>query len=155
MPYIRLLKLLYLADRESWLKYNRPITGDEYVSMPHGPVLSNTLDLMKRENHEGPWESAITKSGYDVALRGEVDCGPLSEAEIEILKDAYDLFEWMDQWKLRDYTHTLPEWEDPDGSSKPLYVETILTVLGKSDEEIDAARQEALDNAHLEELLGA
>lgn len=156
MRYFRLLKLLYLADRESWLKYNRPITGDCYFSMPHGPVLSETYDLIRRENSDGPWARTIELVGrYDLRLRTEApDIDALSEAEIEILREAYRLCETMSQWKLRDLMHTLPEWKDPEGSSKPIFPEEILEALGKTPEEIDEARQEAAENASFDELLG-
>ena len=43
--YLKLMKLLYLADRESMKRHGHPISGDRYVSMEHGPVLSHTLNL--------------------------------------------------------------------------------------------------------------
>jgi len=46
MNYLKLMKLLYLADRESMRRNGRPISGDRYVSMDHGPVLSQTLNLI-------------------------------------------------------------------------------------------------------------
>ena len=46
MKYLKLMKLLYLADRESMKRHGHPISGDRYVSMDHGPVLSNTLNLI-------------------------------------------------------------------------------------------------------------
>ena len=46
MSYMKLIKLLYLADREALARWGRNITTDNYVSMPHGPVLSHVLDLI-------------------------------------------------------------------------------------------------------------
>ena len=46
MSYMKLIKLLYLADREALLRWGRPITFDAYVSMDRGPVLSSVLDLI-------------------------------------------------------------------------------------------------------------
>jgi uncharacterized phage-associated protein len=40
MPLLKLIKLLYLADRESLRLHGMPISGDLVVAMPHGPVLS-------------------------------------------------------------------------------------------------------------------
>ncbi|GMR23642.1 MAG: Panacea domain-containing protein [Acidobacteriota bacterium] len=153
MKYFVLLKLLYLADRESWLKYNRPITGDDYVSMDHGPVLSTTYNLIL-DDSEGPWADAIERFVRYVKLRGEPDYTALSEAEIKILKEAYHLYKMISQWKLRDFTHTLPEWTDPKGSSIPITPEDILRALEKGPEEIDEARQEALERAEFQEIFG-
>jgi uncharacterized phage-associated protein len=44
MSYMQLLKLMYLADRNAILAYGRPTTYDWYVSMDHGPVLSQTYN---------------------------------------------------------------------------------------------------------------
>src|SRR5947199_6070444 len=49
MPYLSLIKLLYFADRKALLELGRPISYDLFVSMPHGPVLSRTLDLITGE----------------------------------------------------------------------------------------------------------
>ena len=40
MEQIRLLELLYIADRELLAETGRTITGDRAVAMRHGPVLS-------------------------------------------------------------------------------------------------------------------
>ena len=44
--YMKLNKLLYLADRKALFEAGQPITGDRMVSMPKGPVLSDILDLI-------------------------------------------------------------------------------------------------------------
>ena len=46
MPHLKLMKLLYLADRESMRETGYPMSWDRLVSMPHGPVLSTTLNLI-------------------------------------------------------------------------------------------------------------
>src|SRR6266436_1981672 len=49
MSYMKLIKLLYLADRTALLRWGRPITTDNFVSMDRGPVLSRMLDLATEE----------------------------------------------------------------------------------------------------------
>ncbi len=57
MKYFVLIKLLYLADRQSLIETGLPITGDKMVSMPHGPVLSQILDLIQagKQDDSSPW----------------------------------------------------------------------------------------------------
>ncbi|MGA9893403.1 MAG: type II toxin-antitoxin system antitoxin SocA domain-containing protein, partial [Xanthobacteraceae bacterium] len=43
---LKVAKLLYLADREFMAAYDLPMLFDELVSMPHGPVTSNTLNYI-------------------------------------------------------------------------------------------------------------
>ncbi|MFO0142462.1 MAG: Panacea domain-containing protein, partial [Aphanizomenon sp.] len=40
IKYLGLLKMLYIADRIALERIEQPITGDHYVSMKYGPVLS-------------------------------------------------------------------------------------------------------------------
>ena len=47
MKYLGLLKMLYIADRLALKLMEQPITGDRYVSMDYGPVLSGVYDLIK------------------------------------------------------------------------------------------------------------
>lgn len=44
LPVLKLMKLLYLAERRAIVEYGRPMVFDSYCSMPHGPVMSFTLD---------------------------------------------------------------------------------------------------------------
>ena len=49
MNYMKLIKLLYIADRDALTRWGRPITTDSYFSLKHGPVLSQVLDLITEE----------------------------------------------------------------------------------------------------------
>jgi len=42
---LKALKLVYFADRYHLRRFGRPITGDEYLAMPFGPVASGAKDL--------------------------------------------------------------------------------------------------------------
>ena len=74
LPLIKLVKLLYLAERLSLQRYGEPITGDKLVSMPHGPVLSMTYDHINGAlpSMEGGWDTWIAdRADNVVALRDE------------------------------------------------------------------------------------
>ncbi|MEO6831975.1 MAG: Panacea domain-containing protein [Chitinophagaceae bacterium] len=43
----RLFKILYFAEKEHLAAFGRPITGDQYVAMPNGPVPSFVYDALK------------------------------------------------------------------------------------------------------------
>lgn len=45
MNLLKLMKELYLIDRESINERDSSVSGDVFFSMPHGPVLSQTLNL--------------------------------------------------------------------------------------------------------------
>ena len=74
MNYTKFIKLLYLADRAALIRWGRPISTDRYVSMKHGPVLSNVFDLVNfgwLSEKAGSWSSVISNlSGFDVSWSG-------------------------------------------------------------------------------------
>lgn len=144
MNYMALIKLLYLADRQSLQDIGLPITGDRMVSMPHGPVLSNTLDIIKGQPTDGLlFHEYLQRSGYDVEAKQAFETDELSQFELETLKAVYEKYGHLNQWGLEDLTHALPEWIDPDGSSFPVDVTAILKDSGRSTEEIEELEREA------------
>jgi len=155
MNYMVLIKLLYLSDRKSLTDSEMPITGDAMVSMPHGPVLSSILDLinMGKPNSDSEWFRIISEpSNYLVALKEEPDFEELSDFEIEVLTSIYQKFGSMDQWRLKDMTHELPEWVDPQGSSLPIDTDIILEHAGKSQEDIARIRSNAQELVFLSRM---
>ena len=144
MPYLKLIKLLYLADRKALLELGRPISHDLFVSMPHGPVLSRTYDLILGEPEgDSYWRRFISApENYEVQLLGEAPNDQLSPAEETILDSVFHQFGWMDKWALRDYTHRLPEYHDPHGSSVPIEIRDILLSQGVSEDDTNAILEE-------------
>lgn len=165
LPLIKLMKLLYLAERESLREYGEPITGDRLVSMPHGPVLSKTYDHINGATPSCPggWETWVAdRAEHMVALRDasmirspEKDLIELSESDIEILSKTWLAFGHWDQWKLVEYTHdNLPEWQDPDGSSFPITYEKLFEVLGFSKDQTDALITRLTEQANINSVNG-
>jgi uncharacterized phage-associated protein len=136
---MKLVKLLYLTDRTALVRWGRPVTFDSFFSLPHGPVLSSTLNLINDEpNPAQPryWHRLISeRRGYDVDLIGDAPTDQLSPAEIILLDEIDDLYGSMDQWELRRVSHDLPEWRDPGTSAIPIQIADILIAEGYSPEE--------------------
>ena len=44
----KVLKVIYFADKEHLFKFGRFIFGESYTAMQHGPVPSNSYDLVKK-----------------------------------------------------------------------------------------------------------
>jgi len=129
MNYLKLLKLMYIADRESLKENHTTISGDSYVSMNHGPVLSLTYNLIKGEVQSDSWQSSLQKVGFDLKLIGPAPEPGFSEADEEILVRVFKQYEHMDKWTVRDLTHDFPEWEHPHGSSKAIPLPRLLNCL--------------------------
>ncbi len=155
MNYMVLIKLLYLADRQALTETEMPITGDHMVCMPHGPVLSSILDLINMGDPDtnSAWFKHVSEpSDFVVSINEDSECEELSEYELDVLKNIYKKFGKMDKWRLRDLTHTLPEWKDPEGSSIPIDPEVILESVGKSAADISRIKSEARELTFFENL---
>ena len=149
LNYTKLIKILYLADREAMKASGYPITGDNYVSMSNGVVLSGIYNLIKddysNKTAQNLWDSRFTTDGFDlVMICNAMPTGLLSDFEIRTLDAIDEKFHNQKFGKLIDYIHNpknCPEWEQTD-SSIPLDKSRIYSVLGYSDEEIQSLAEE-------------
>lgn len=158
MSHLKLMKLLYLADREAMDRYGAPMSGDRVVSMPQGPVLSMTLNLVDGDIESSPngWDGWVSdKANNEVALCRnfeDTELDELSPADIEVLDKVWAEFGRMGRWEIRDYTHRLPEWIDPHGSSHPIPHRDILLALGRSPEVADELSKDLEAEQNIDKL---
>lgn len=160
MTRLRLLKLLYIADRESIAETLRPISGDDVVAMDHGPVLSWTYKMIRREG--GPknvtWDKYIAQKGErDHVMVNDPGEGSLSEYEITKLRAVSAMRRGMTDYEIADETHKFPEWiknQPPEGSKTAVSLHDILEALGMSKYEA-RLREEEQSEADFESALAA
>ena len=157
MKYLGLLKMLYMADRIALERMEQPITGDHYVSMDYGPVLSSVYDLIKERAIDDAlplWSKFISpRHDHHISLLNDPGNADLCEEEEEIIQQVYQDFGHLDPFLVAEWTHDLPEWQDPHGSAVPIAVEDVLKNVGKSNEEISQIQQEAIREAYLDRAL--
>ena len=139
MKYLLLVKLLYFLDREAFKRWERPVTFDSYASLPYGPVVSETLDIIRGKNKEsGFWNNYIvTVPNKKIRLK---DSPPkikkLSPAEIGLISEIDAKFGSYDPFTLAKKMHDLPEYKDPGQSSIPITLEDLLSAVGYNSEDI-------------------
>jgi uncharacterized phage-associated protein len=148
MPYIKLIKLLYLADREFVKLKGRTISGDQHFSLPYGPILSKTLDAIKSQDPEWSEHIGVDLESKVVWLTTPVDPEELSKSEIQVLEVIVNQFGQMSWPDLVEYTHSLPEWKEPGGKQKrqQISISDIARAVGHSEErvqEIVASEQDS------------
>jgi uncharacterized phage-associated protein len=132
---MRLLKLLYIADREALAEIGRPITGDRLAAMKKGPVLSGFYDIIKGESvHSRHFETYFWQSGFRVGLRKSPGVGLLNRYEVRKLQDVSERFEKLDDEDLSEITHGFPEWKrhQRGDSSEHIPVEDVLEAVGRA-----------------------
>ena len=160
---LKLMKLMYLAERESLARYGEPIMGDVLVSMKHGPVLSKTLDHINgfTDSEDGGWESWINaRAGHQLGLQPAHDPADeftqLSDAEMEILDFIWDKFGKYDKYKLRDITHQIClEWEDPGETSQLIPYSRVLNWVGHKPEVVRELEQRMHDEEELDKMFSS
>lgn len=149
LNYTKLIKLLYLADRKSFEQSGRSITGDTYVSMKDGPVLSELYDLIKNRHRDkskqNRWNMEFQTDRYDLRIIKEaIPTGKLSDFDIQTLDEIDSKFHSNTYSQMIDYVHdakNCPEWEDTD-TSIPLTKAKILKNIGFSQDDIDSILEE-------------
>lgn len=154
--YLKLIKLLYMVDREALARWGRTVTADHYISMDNGPVLSRIYDLIREEMPKPIWSEFISAplGDYEVEL-----CKPnppsdrLSRAEERLIEEVYGQYGRMNRWELVKLTHSFPEWKNPEGSSIPLHLSEILKALQVEDGEIRMIVRELHAERLAEELI--
>jgi uncharacterized phage-associated protein len=106
MAYLRMLRLLYIADREWLAETGESITGDCACAMECGPVLSNVYDLIRGDGPgAGVWDAYIHKEGYAVELVADPGRGELSKGIVNKLTEVTEKYRQIDDWELSGRTH--------------------------------------------------
>jgi uncharacterized phage-associated protein len=155
--YMRLLKLLYIADRESLRETGVPITGDRIVAMDRGPVLSNVLNLIKGEHSDvEQWDRVIAREGFNVHLIDDPGNGALSRFQIRKLSEVAAVHVNHDEWDMVNITHEFAEWKrnkPRKGTCKDIPLEHILEAIERSADK-EAILREAKNIREADRLFG-
>jgi uncharacterized phage-associated protein len=147
MKYLKLLKLLYIADRETLQDKGHPITGGRMSAMKHGPVNSFACDFVRGATPVPVWNRNIQLAGYFATLAASPGTDSLSRYEIRKLTEVFERYKHLTEYQLRDLTHGFAEWikNNPGNSSRTIPLRDILDAVGKAgdiagvEEEADAA----------------
>ena len=80
MSYIKLIKILYFADREALQEKGRPISRGPIAAMRHGPVQSTAYDLIKGTYYplQEQWREFFRTENYDIVMVQDPGVGRLS-----------------------------------------------------------------------------
>lgn len=143
---LKLVKLLYFADKYHLIKYGRTVTNDKYVAMFHGPVGSNTKDVLdfddiSLEEDEFEYASSLLKKVSDNSFNINSSASLeslefLSETDIESLEFVVNNFGSMGTWEIRDFSHKYPEWKqyeelftNKETKCEPINLEQVISVV--------------------------
>lgn len=155
LNYTKLIKSLYLIDREAISKKGFSITGDKYICMKYGPVLSNVYNFINDKGNAkqlSKWNCYFIKNGFNLRLiTFAIPDGKLSRFEKGIIDDVDSRYHNYTYRQMISETHKCPEWKElniKEGSVKLPKV-AILKALGFDNNSIQAILEE--DGIYTEE----
>lgn len=105
IPRLKLMKLLWLADRIHLNKYGRLILKDSYNALPHGPVPTKTMNCSKMSV-----EGAYDVDNYIISTNNSFNSDYFSKSDIEVMDIVWQIYGNFSPYKLRDISHKFPEW---------------------------------------------
>ena len=115
---LKLIKLIFLADKYRLLKYGRTITEDDYYAMKLGPVGSTVKDVLSfndftlSETELDYANKFLRQINQDYfACKEELDLDMLSETDRDVLDYVVEKFGKMSSFELSEYSHKYPEWQ--------------------------------------------
>ncbi|KAG8152163.1 Panacea domain-containing protein [Burkholderia catarinensis] len=146
MNVVKLNRLLYLAERESFAQHAEPLTGDQLQVFETSPVLFATYQRLAGD--VAGWEDRISYlANHEVEVRRPImsetpeeyfdHSTKLSNAEIAILDSIWEKFGERNHFALTDYLHmSCHEWTDKQGNPTEVSHKRLLRELNYSDPEI-------------------
>jgi len=113
-------KLLYFADRLHLQKYGRPILGDDYYCMKHGPIPTLSLNIMQaaiQGSDEADDAELLVEyleiersSKYPQFIaKKDPDMDVFSDSDVEVLQNVVAKYGGKTAWQLRELAHEQPE----------------------------------------------
>lgn len=148
------LKIRYFADKLHLAEYGFVASGDEYVAMQHGPVASNTYNLLKAARGDQsewlhPSFSLIAHNAVQVTSDHRVEClrdpdmSQLSIADIDCLDDAIARYGHMNFGERSKLSHDAAWQKAWDAASQddvgqgPMSVSEIAKTLKNATEVLE------------------
>jgi len=147
----QIVKSIFLADEEHLNRYGRPVTFDNYVAMPRGPVPSLVLNLLKPERAwefteiyqvDRPWvcRPRPSRSGraFEYYPDHGADMDTLSVTDVAALRRGlqlvYELSEGELDKRLHDHPAYVEAWKRKNGKkSAPMKTDLLLRREGSAD----------------------
>lgn len=128
LPKLKLVKLVWAADRYHLRKYARLVTEDDYFAMKNGPVASCVKDVIEFSINEYSnleekdltyIKKYIKNENGVISSVSSPDTDYLSETDMEALNFAIKTFGEMSESDLIELTHEYPEWLEQSYDLEP------------------------------------
>lgn len=136
MTRYRLVKLLYITDREMLSECSNTLTGDQPIARQKGPVLQAADDcILGKGRHSDTWQKAIHSDGDRLRLVADPGNGKLSDYDEAKLSGVFERYADLTDEQLSEHTHEFQEWvrRFESGAENRIDWEDVLVALGQED----------------------
>ncbi|MBL4872109.1 MAG: SocA family protein [Rhodobacteraceae bacterium] len=141
------VKLLYLADREHFRRFGRPISYDKYVAMEYGPVASIALDIINGKNVLGVDKDALPFEINTIGVHSlisdpkrDIRRELFSKSDLIILDDTVEKYGHFEFGKLYELTHKhfaySRAWNNQKTKADPMFFEDFLDETANKEDKI-------------------
>ena len=154
---LALMRLMVLSERACMAQTTSLLCGSGFASTPHGPALSEVLDLMTGRIVSSAWDRCIgyvphgawgTPSNY-CCLKQNVDAAEtLSEFEIDLLECVWKQFGEKSRWEVADIRREFPEWDSACAetqTSRPISFQSVFELGLQESQQAAAERANELE----------
>lgn len=163
----KVCKLVFLIDHLHLVRYGRPVTGDWFTAMDHGPVPSNTLNLLNAVERGTPDDEASGKLAehlkFDrsfqfprMAAERPICTDSLSQSDLWVTEEIVQKHGQLSFAQIRSLTHEYSAyqlaWERRTGPSSKMDFEDFFE---GEPEALAGVKDEMLENAAIAEALSA
>lgn len=136
-----ILKVIFLAEKWHLNTYGRPIAGETYLSMDHGPVAETAYGILRRQPQfrdalggaEFPFTVESDDRGRNVCVfpSHPAELSEFSNSELKALRKAQETYGHLSFDALRALTHRHPAYERAwaergDKRAMPIRYEDLL-----------------------------
>lgn len=146
---LKLIKLIYLSEREHLATKQRPIFWDDLRSLPHGPIGSSTLNGIDGFIHQEIWSHYIARNGnkvFSTKRFARDDFDELSNSEIKSLSVIWEKYNKLSASALRNYTHdNCDEYTETEKKSIPIEYSQLLLAVGMDEKSAFETEAELLE----------
>ena len=165
MDRVKLIKLLWAADRFHVRKYGRTVSEmDDYVAMIHGPVSSLALDIAAIKTDFELSDEAVayvehffTTDARQTGMTLSPGDDHLSETDKGALQWAWEMFGTVETFDLADtISHRYPEWRQYEqffnangAGRRPIDTEDFFRNPESSEKDYFATDEATLEAARL------
>jgi uncharacterized phage-associated protein len=117
---LTICKQLYFADREHLTRFGRPILGDHYYKLPHGPIPTQGLDILRGKSSPA-WNALLNEyvsvDGQAVHLKKAANKKVFSKSDLDVLRWVVNHYGHFSASALRAASHNQAPWSESEFNS--------------------------------------